>query len=71
MSALKLLLAKQEIARHLDEMCQLFTQPDDCKVTVVIRCPWLEDGDTVMSNDKASEAIKAIEWSAESGAQDG
>lgn len=40
---------------HLDGILSCY-QPG-AKVTVIVRCPWLKDGDTVIGNDDIEEAV--------------
>lgn len=44
----------EKIQVHLDEIASYYTRTP--KITIVIRCPWLPDGDFVMSNDEDPEA---------------
>jgi hypothetical protein len=51
---------RSDIARRLDEIRELFVRPDEVKITVVIRVPWKEDGDSLVTNDTVDEAVKAL-----------
>lgn len=45
-----------KLSKHLDAILAEFKP--GAKVTVIIRCPWLADGDTVIGNDDITEAVK-------------
>lgn len=47
-----------DIAEHLEAICALFDfRP---KVTIIIRTPWLDDGDVVLSDDSYDLAVNAL-----------
>jgi len=48
-----------EVAQHLGEISDLFTQPP--KMTIVIRTPWLVDGGLLIGDDDFDEAIAEIQ----------
>ena len=47
------------LSNHLDTIGKLFVRQP--RITLVCRCPWLDDGDTVIGDDDLTEAIRAIE----------
>lgn len=56
----KIEMIRTEIAEHLQEIADFFDKPDDVKVTCVVRCPWLGDGNLVVSNDDYDRAALTI-----------
>jgi hypothetical protein len=54
----RLIALQSVIADHLEDICKLFAQRP--KITIVIRTPWLEDGDVILSDDDFDLAIAAI-----------
>jgi hypothetical protein len=55
---LKLARLHQAISDHLEAISDFFTQKP--KITIVIRTPWLECGDVVLTDDDSELAIAAI-----------
>lgn len=49
-----------DISQQLDEIKALFTNPDACKVTLVIRTTDLENGGVVITDDDYDAAIAEI-----------
>ena len=49
-----------DISRSLNEIAALFDPKHTPKMTLIIRTPWLEDGDVLMGNDDYDESIAAI-----------
>ena len=49
-----------DISESLDEIAALFDPKHETKITLIVRTPWLEDGDVLMGNDDYDEAITAI-----------
>ena len=47
----------EDVSIKLSEIAGLFTKPEDVKITIIIRTPWLQDGGIVLSNDTDEEAI--------------
>ena len=45
---------EEKLQEHLNEIATYYTQQP--KITLIIRCPWLPDGDLVMSNDNDPKA---------------
>ena len=59
--------AKQElrelhwrICAKLDDIRAMFNRPDDARLTLVVRMPWLDDGGVLVGDDTAEEAIVEI-----------
>jgi len=50
-----------DISSHLDEIRGYFKKPDQVKVTILVRNPWLKDGDVYITNDSTEEVIKALQ----------
>lgn len=48
------------ISDSLEGIRARFMNPEDVKITLVVRCPWLDDGDTVVSDDDYDKAIASI-----------
>lgn len=46
---------EEKLAEHLQEIAGYYTQKP--KITLVIGCDWLPDGDLVMSNDDSTERV--------------
>lgn len=59
--AARLAALKDELTPHLEEIRALFLRRRDVKLTLVIRCPWMGDGDIVLTDDEPSAAIAAIQ----------
>ena len=49
-----------DISQSLNEIAALFDPKHTPKITLVVRTPWLEDGDVLTGNDDFDEAIAAI-----------
>ena len=50
----------QTVATHLSEIAALFQKPDEVKMTLIIRTPWLPDGGVVLSDDDYDLAIAEL-----------
>lgn len=49
------------VNRAIGEVLELFSRPDEAKVTLIIRCPWLDDGDAVFTNDARTGIESALD----------
>ena len=49
-----------DISESLNDIAALFDPKQEPKITLIVRTPWLEDGDVLMGNDDYDEAIAAI-----------
>ena len=49
-----------DLSALLDDVRALFDKPDEVKVTLIVRTPWLGTGDAVVGNDDYESAIAAI-----------
>jgi hypothetical protein len=49
-----------DISESLNEIAALFDPKHTPMITLIVRTPWLEDGDVLMGNDDYDEAITAI-----------
>ena len=46
----------QDIAGDLERIRRRFLRPQDVRLTVIVRTPWLEDGGVLVSDDDYSRA---------------
>lgn len=42
---------RRQAEKALNELAASFSRPGETKLTLIIRCPWLGDGDTVFTDD--------------------
>lgn len=49
--------AREVAIRCAERLRQLWARPDDVKITILVRVPWLEDGDFLVTEDDA-EAVQ-------------
>lgn len=49
-----------DISESLNEIAALFDPKHTPMITLIVRTPWLEDGDVLMGNDDYDKAIAAI-----------
>lgn len=47
----------EDVSVKLSEIAGLFMKPEEVKITIIIRTPWLADGGVVLSNDTDEEAM--------------
>jgi hypothetical protein len=52
---------RQRIATKLVEISDMFERPNETRITIVIRTPWLADGGVLLSDDNFDEAIVEIQ----------
>lgn len=49
------------ISAKLDDIRAMFERPDDVRLTVVVRTPWIEDGGVLVTDDDEKLAVAEIE----------
>jgi hypothetical protein len=47
-------------SRHMDAVRALFSRPDDVRITLLVRTPWLVDGGVLLSDDDIETAIAEL-----------
>jgi len=52
--------AHREISGYLNKIAQMFDRPYETKITILIRNPWLEDGDMLLTNDADDMILTGI-----------
>lgn len=61
--AKRLKLLHNDIAEHLEKICELFTNRP--KITILIRTPWLElegkDGDVLLTDDVKRHTLERLD----------
>ncbi len=51
---------RAHVVEVLEDLRGEFSRPGDVRLTFIARCPWLADGDVVVTDDVPREAIEAI-----------
>lgn len=48
------------ISSKLDDIRAMFDRPDEARLTLVVRMPWLDDGGVLIGDDESDKAIEEI-----------